>query len=134
MDTAMTTTTKREIKPSGRALAAARKLARDAVKRDHWLSPYPEEDIRDADTLADLGDISERHRSSWEQTDHFHLLYGTRLSQLADAQECRFGQLEWEERYYGLYLPLKEVFWDEWEDKSGFWDKAEKAVNERDTT
>jgi hypothetical protein len=41
--------------------------------------------------------------------------------------------MEWEERYYNLYLPLKEAFWDEWEDKSGFWDKAEKALNERDT-
>lgn len=129
----MTTTTKREIKPSERAIAAARKLARDAVKRDNWLLPHPEEDIRDTDILADLGEISERHRSSWEQTDHFHLLYGTRLSELADAQERRFGGIEWEERYYGLYLPLKEAFWDEWEGKSSFWGKAEKALKERDT-
>ncbi len=49
------------------------------------------------------------------------------------CQERRFGQLEWEDRYYGLYLPLKEAFWDEWEEKSGFWDEAEKAVKERDT-
>jgi hypothetical protein len=129
----MTCTTKREIKPSERALEAARKLARDAVNRDHWLSPYPEEDIQDTDTLADLGEICLRHRDSWEQTDHFRLLYGARLSQLADAQERRFGQLEWEQRYYELYLPLKEAFWDEWEDRSGFWGKAEKALNERDT-
>lgn len=129
----MTTTAKQDIRPSERALAAARKLARDAVKRDHWLQPYPEEDIRDTDTPADLGEISERHRDGWEQTDHFHLLYGTRLSELADTQERRFGPMEWEERYYELYLPLKEAFWDEWEDRSGLWGKAEKALNERDT-
>jgi len=128
----MTTITKREIQPSKRALEAARKLARDVVKRDHWLSPHPEEEIKDSNTLADLGEISQRHRDGWEQTDHFQLLYGTRLNELADAQERRFGQLEWEERYYNLYLPLKEAFWDEWEDKSGFWEKAEKALNEKE--
>ena len=129
----MTTMAKRDIKPSERALAAARKLARDAVRRDHWLLPHPEEDIQDTDTLADLGEISERHRSGWEQTDHFHLLYGRRLSDLANAQMRRFGPMEWEERYYNLYLPLKDAFWDEWEDKAGFWEKAEKALSERDT-
>jgi hypothetical protein len=129
----MTTITNRDIQPSERALEAARKLARDAVKRDHWLSPCPEEDIQDTETLADLGEISQRHRDGWEQTDHFQLLYGKRLTELADAQERRFGPMDWEERYYELYLPLKEAFWDEWEDKSGFWEKAEKAMAERDT-
>lgn len=129
----MISTTTRDIKPSNRALEAARKLAQDAVKRDHWMLPYPEEEIEGTDTLADLGEISQRHRDAWEETDHFRLLYGARLSELADAQECRFGQMEWEERYYELYLPLKEAFWEEWENRSGFWDQAENAVNERDT-
>ena len=124
----MNTTTKREIKPSNRALDAARKLARDAVKRDHWMLPCPEEEIKDTDTLADLGEISQRHRDAWEETDHFRLLYGNRLSHLADAQEQRFGPMEWEQRYYELYLPLKEAFWDEWEDRIGFWGKAETAL------
>ena len=90
--------------------------------------PCPEEEIKDTDTLADLGEISQRHRSAWEQTDHFRLLYGERLASLADAQEHRFGPMEWEARYYELYLPLKEAFWDEWEDRIGFWGKAETAL------
>ena len=117
--TTATLRTKRDIEPSGRAFDAARKLAREAFKKDKWMTPCIEDtDIGDE---TDETQIMLNHRASWEQTEHWNQTWGKRLSQLTDQQEKRFlapgdVELEWERRYYGLYQPLLETFWDTWDE------------------
>jgi len=107
----------RNIQPSQRAYAAVRKLARNAAKNDNWLQPE-----LDGIDEGDPGDIGTAHRESWQQTCHWEHFYGRPTSTLADQQQRRFGELTFEERYFGLYEPLVDAFWDEWEETIGFWD------------
>jgi hypothetical protein len=41
--------------------------------------------------------------------------------------------LEFEECYYGLYDPLVDAFWEEWESHVGFWAAVEEARNSAPT-
>jgi len=109
--------------PSKRAFTAARQLAREAAQNDHWLCPE-----LDGIDESDPGDIGTAHRESWQQTCHWEHFYGSRLSALADQQARRFGVLTFEERYFGLYEPLVDAFWNEWEERSGFWDAVNTAA------
>jgi len=121
--------TKSKIYPSQRAFSAVRKLARDAAKNDNWLCP-------ELDGLLDSekdGDIGMAHRDSWQQTCHWEHYYGRPINELVEQQTRRlarrYGPLEFEERYYGLYDPLVDAFWEEWESHVGFWTAVEEARN-----
>jgi len=113
----------RSIEPSKRAYAAVCKLARDAAQNDNWLQPE-----LDGISEANPGDIGMAHRESWEQTCHWEHYYGRRISELASQQARRFGEITWEERYFGLYQPLVDAFWDEWEEAAGFWEVVNAAT------
>ena len=118
------TLTRKEIEPSGRAYEAVRKLARHAAKHDGWMQPELD------DLGGDHGDIGSEHRSSWEQTCHWEHFYGNEISRIVDQQERRFSRdepLEFEQRDYGLYEPLVDAFWEEWEERAGFWAAVEAA-------
>ncbi len=112
----------RDIKPSERAFARVRKMAREAAKTDNWLTV-------ELDDLRGHDDLALEHRAGWEQTCHWEHYYGSAISTIADSQARRFGELSWEEQYWGLYDPLKDAFWETWEEAVGFWE----AVNERET-
>lgn len=122
--------TKIEIEPSQRAFEAVRRLAREAFRTDGWMTPVVE-DLMDEDT-DDIGDLVMTHRSQWEQTCQFELLWGARISEIVDQQEARFERLDlavrWEDRYYGLYEPLKEAFWEEWERKHKLVEQINEAL------
>lgn len=109
--------------PSKRALNEARKLAREAAKDDNWMEPVPEEHDEE-----DYGDFVEAHRGQWEQTCHFDHFYREKLIALADAQAARFNVFQaedWEAWYYGFVIPIKEAFWEEWEEKVNLLEKWE---------
>ena len=111
--------------PSKRAYDAVRKLAREAARNDHWMVP-------ELDGLDGADDISTAHRESWQQTCHWEHYYGTAISRIVDQQERRFcapgESLDCEARYFRLYEPLLDAFWEEWEEKSGFWDAVNKKT------
>jgi hypothetical protein len=121
---------KREIEPSARAIAAVEKMARDAAKNDHWMTFSGLDDLTGTDG-NDPGDIAASHREQWEQTCHWEHFYGNEISRICDQQERRFSRepLEFEPRYYGLYLPLVDAFWEAWEDASDLYGKIEAALN-----
>ncbi len=114
-----------EPEPSGRAFEAVRKLARHAAKHDGWMCP-------EVDDLSDeiYGDKGTAHREQWEQTCHWEHFYGKEISRIVDQQERRLSPrepMEFEERYYGLYQPLVDAFWEEWEERAGFWEAVAAA-------
>lgn len=122
--------TKIEIEPSQRAFEAVRRLAREAFRTDGWMTPVVE-DLMDEDT-DDIGQLVTEHRSQWEQTCQFEILWGARISEIVDQQEARFVRLglhvRWEDRYYGLYEPLKEEFWEVWEQKHKLVEQINEAL------
>jgi hypothetical protein len=115
----------KDIRPSQRAYAAVRRLARKAARTDHWMRPEIDDILTDDLDADNPGEISERHRDSWRETCHWQILYGTPISAIVDQQEQRFGPLTFEDRYYGLYLELLDAFWDEWESQTEFWAAVE---------
>jgi len=123
---------KPEVEPSQASLKDARNMGREAAAQDAWMTPLPEEHLDEGD---DLGNISQAHREGWEQTTHFQVYYGDKLSDLTDAEEARiagdFGVMGTMSRYEGLYVPLKDAFWDAWEEASGFYEAADAALKEQ---
>ena len=127
--------TKVEIEPSQRAFEAVKRLARKAAREDGWLQPSVEEhDIADTD---DIGEIALNHRVGWQETTNWELTWGRQISLIVDQQEQRFlprGDLSLgsETRYYALYEPLLEAFWDEWEERVDLAGEILKALKARD--
>lgn len=112
--------------PSRQALESARDLARTASKSDKWMEP-------DLENLGDdYGEFTDTHQAGWEETEHFRHYYGRELDKLAnqEAERLGFSKLDdWDKWYYALYVPLKDAFWDEWEEKVGLdakWEEARK--------
>jgi len=105
--------------PSKRALAKASALGRQAA-RDSWMAPCPEEY-----PSRNLGDISQAHRDGWEETLHFAHYYGRTLDGIADSEAERLyggvGNVSAETRHYTLYDPLRDAFWDAYEESTGFY-------------
>ena len=116
-------TSTQTMEPSRRAYAAAGKLGRKAARNDTWLEVV----LDDLDLAATGGDAATAHRESWQQTDHWRELYGRPLSDLADQQARRLGVTDCEPRFFHLYEPLVDAFWDAWEEAVRFWDLAESA-------
>ena len=121
----MTTTLEQ---PSKTCLEKARRLARDAAKNDNWMEAVVEE----AKEYDDYGEFTQRHQERWEETCHFDHYYRTQLEELAHGQNRQYQRktgvvLAWEGWYYAFFLPLKEAFWEEWEEKVGLYKKWEEA-------
>jgi hypothetical protein len=129
------TKTLRDISPSKEALAKARKMGEEAAKNDTWMEPLPEEHIQDDDP-DDVGTMSEEHKDAWCGTEHFQHHYGRPLSDLTDEEEERItgevGGLSHIDlgRYEGLYIPLRDAFFDAWEEGVKFYEKAQVAIAE----
>jgi hypothetical protein len=120
----------RDIKPSETAFEKVRRMARRAFKKDGWMTPCVEEEDSD-----DINEMVLNHRDHWMETNHWEYYYSRPISDIVDTQERRFsGDLTWEERYYGLFEPLVEAFWDEWENKWDIYSLAKKALEEKKCT
>ena len=127
--------TKVEIEPSQRAFEAVKRLARKAVREDGWLQPCVED--HDVANTDDIGEIALNHRAGWQETTNWELTWGRQISLIVDQQERRFlprGDLSIgsETRYYALYEPLLEAFWDEWEERVDLAGKILEVLKERD--
>ncbi len=122
---------KREISPSARAVATVEKMGRDAAKKDTWMTFSGLDDLTGTDG-NDPGEIASSHRAAWEETEHWTHFYGNEITSICDQQERRFSRepLEFEQRYYGLYLPLVDAFWEAWEEASDLYGKIDKALGE----
>lgn len=120
------------IQPSTSALNKAQQLGKEAAKDPHF-QPCPEDHL-DGFTDPDFGEISQEHKDAWCQTSHFQSLYGSKLAELTDAEEERItgqiGGLNHIElgRYEGLYIPLRDAFFDAWEEATDFYPKLEAAI------
>jgi hypothetical protein len=119
-----------DIRPSREAIESARLMGTKAAEEDTWFFPCPEQHLEEGDT----GSISEAHKDSWCQTAHFHIFYGDRLTDLTDDEEERIsgsvGGLNHLNlaRYEGLYIPLRDAFFEAWEEASGFYPKLQAAL------
>lgn len=106
------------LQPSQRAFEHARKIARYAVKHDHWMCPIDEWNEPEATT--DYGVFEQELIHGWEETCQFQMLHGRCISDLAEQQAKRFGinkhdgGCSWDLYYYSLYCPLRDEFWEEW--------------------
>jgi hypothetical protein len=104
-------------------------LAKYAAANDHWMRPCIERE-----DLSDPGRCSMEHRSGWEQTDHFTILYHDKLRDIAEVAARDLGLRwsdHWEQCWYGLLEPLKDIFWDEWEEAVNFYQVYERACAAR---
>lgn len=103
------------------AFSKACKLAIDAAKNDSWMEPLPQEHHE-----KDYSEFTQAHQAAWEETNHFEVFYYRPLKDLADQQARRFKfdkENNWEMWYYEFFLPLKDAFWEEWEEKVGLHEK-----------
>jgi hypothetical protein len=111
-----------------KALAQARKMGREAAKEDGWMEPLPEEHDE-----TDYGEFTDAHREGWEQTNHFWHYYGQPLYDLAHEEAEKKGVTPQTTREYGVavhesfYCPLKDEFWEVWEEKVKLYEKWDKA-------
>lgn len=107
------------------AAAKARKMARE---RDTWMTPTDDEP-READSRTDFGAWLQEEQEGWEETTHFQVLYGQRLSDLAH-HVADLNRLEGEE-WIGIWQDLKDEFWDEWADKHNAADHWEQHIKSK---
>jgi len=111
--------------PSETALDKAAALAIHAARHDTWMHPCVDEH----DDEEDYGNFTQAHQDGWEQTAHFDQAYRDKLMQYAADDAVRFeiyrdspGLMFHE----GFYIPLKERFWEVWEEKIKMYPKWEK--------
>jgi hypothetical protein len=115
-------------KPSAAALRQAMALAR----KDGWMEPTGE--IRDRDSRTDYGRYFDDVTESWEETDHFNILYGEKIRDIGRADATVQGWDESQEDetlafHETFYIPLKEAFWEAWAEVhrlDEFWEKNVK--------
>lgn len=107
---------RQDVKPSEETEAKVRELAVDAAKNDNHMQPAFDGRAGREPTWSEFQDA---HRSTWMETCHFEHYYGNVISDLCDDEEVRFvgkvGDLGFDDRRYGLYEPLIDLFWDTWE-------------------
>ena len=122
-----------EVKPSKEALEKAVAFGKQ-VAYNGWITPIPEEHYEEEGD--DPGNISQSHREQWEQTTVFDLLCADHLSDLTDAEEIRIsgdiGGLNHLElaRYEGIFIPLKDAFWEAWEEEVDFYGIIARAFKD----
>lgn len=100
------------IRPSQEAMDHVTYLAQRAAAEDGWMQPTPEDHTEEL-----YEDFIQAHRSGWENSTHFQAYYGDKLSNLCDREEMRWPPLDTEVRYYALYPPILDLFWDTWEEE-----------------
>jgi hypothetical protein len=114
--------------PAQKALAQARKMGREAARKDRWMKPLPEDHDE-----PDYGDFTNAHREGWEQTDHSWHYYGQPLYDLAHEGAAKKGVTPQTVREYGVvahesfYCPLKDEFWEVWEEGVKLYEKWAKT-------
>lgn len=106
------------VEPSENSRTAVEVMARKAVMSDNHMTPIFEDRLN----RKDWSDFQDRHRSAWEETEHFEYHYAKPIRRLVDFDENRIateiGLLKRETRLYYLYDPLIELFWDTWEEEA----------------
>lgn len=123
-----------ELKPSKKAIQAVHKVAKEAFRTDLWLRV----DIDQKDDLEDFGNFQMEHRDGWEQTNQFICLWRERIVEIAQEEALRgklkadlIGDPDWEAWYNQIFIPLKEEFWDEWEDVAGLYEKWQEIKSRK---
>lgn len=112
------------VAPREGALTKASLLGQSAAKHDGWMTPCIDE-IK----ATDLSQATLESEGEWEATTHFQDIYANRLLQMAQ-EEADGVYPSWEDQpdctmivYEQFYQPLKDAFWEAWEDGVGFADK-----------
>lgn len=107
-------------------LENAAQLGIYAAQHDNWMEPCFD-DITKAD---DYGEFENQHRRGWEETNHFEYYYDRKLQDWSIEAAMLDGVdklKNWEGWYHGYYDPLKEEFWEAWEEEVGLYEKWEEA-------
>lgn len=105
------------IAPSPAAIRLAIKLGGEMAARDAEVRP----DLSNASRYANYLRFRDAHREKWEHSDHFIETWQERLSDVADNEGRRLGLRQddamqaWETVYNDLMVPLRNLFWEEWE-------------------
>ena len=92
------------------AVAKVRRMAR---VNDGWMTPTSD-DPRVPESKTDYGHWLQEEINGWEQTDHFHLKYGTPMADAARNLADRNG-LDGE-CWIDIWQDIKDEFWDAWAD------------------
>lgn len=105
-----------------------RALACGAAKNDYHMLPLYEK-AKGVEFL----EFSQSNQEAWMGTGHFERYYDCVITQIADDEEMRnTGDAvphHGERWLHDLYLTLREVFWDSWDDAVGLyagWKKAQE--------
>ena len=120
----------KEHKPSKKALISAARLARKMYREDTWIRPSIEDNDLE-EVGSDYGQFTLVHREGWEQTNQCQQW----INQLTDLSEAEAERLKipridnWERWFYSIHCPMKDAFWDAWEEKAKLYEAWETAKN-----
>jgi hypothetical protein len=118
----------KEHKATKTSLRAAAVLGRRMFRQDKWIEPVFDSD----DNYDDYGVFADEHRSGWEETNQCQR-WIDQLCDLSEDAALRQGidrNGNWEKWFYNFHIPMKEAFWDAWEEATKMAEKWEKAVVE----
>lgn len=100
-----------------------RDKAIDAARHDDWIKPCYQEDLERG---VDPDDLVLHGREQWTHTDHFQVLYGSKMHNDAlDFLIARGDQNT--EAIFELKQDLIDAFWEAWEDELGAYDLVASA-------
>lgn len=123
------------MRPGDKYVEQAKALGLEMAERDSWIAPTFEDAYLKAGG-QDYRDFRDHHRTCWEETNQFTILWLRRLEdKIVDpaaaehdvSREGGAGDKQWEEWYYTFREPLLDVMWDAWETKQDMETKWREA-------
>lgn len=107
---------------------AVAKVEELAQSNDNWMTPTDDEP-HEPESFTDYGHWLQEEQEGWEQTDHFGILYGRPISDMARDIAEQNG-LEGE-HWLDIRADLLNEFWETWAEKHNAYEHWQKNIERK---